>query len=129
MPSHFMLLDALPLTANGKLDRKALAIPKRAGGKPYVEPVTPIEKNLAALWQQILNVERVGLHDNFFELGGDSLTAAVMVAIFPAHLGIELPLGSLFEAPTIADLAVLAERLSSKSLDPIGVMLPLRTVR
>ena len=128
MPSSFMVLDAMPLTPNGKLDRKSLAVPERAGRMDYAEPVTPVEKKLAALWQEILNVERVGLHDNFFELGGDSLSAAVMSALFPEHLEVELPLGSVFEAPTIADLAVLVERLSSESLDPIGVMLPLRTV-
>jgi L-serine---[L-seryl-carrier protein] ligase len=129
MPSSFMVLDAMPLTLNGKLDRKSLAVPERAGRMDYAEPVTPVEKKLVALWQEILNVERVGLHDNFFELGGDSLTAAVMAALFSEHLQVELPLGSVFEAPTIADLAVLVERLSSKSLDPIGVMLALRTVR
>jgi enterobactin synthetase component F len=128
MPSSFMLLDVMPLTPNGKLDRKSLAVPERAGRMEYAEPVTPVERKLAALWQEILKVERVGLHDNFFELGGDSLTAAVMSALFPEHLDVELPLGSVFEAPTIADLAVLVERLSSASLDPIGVMLTLRTV-
>jgi enterobactin synthetase component F len=128
MPSSFMLLDVMPLTPNGKLDRKSLTVPERAGRMEYAEPVTPVEKKLAALWQEILKVERVGLYDNFFELGGDSLTAAVMSALFPEHLDVELPLGSVFEAPTIADLAVLVERLSSASLDPIGVMLTLRTV-
>jgi enterobactin synthetase component F len=128
MPSSFMLLDAMPLTPNGKLDRKSLAVPERLGQMDYTEPVTPVEKKLAALWQEILNLERVGLHDNFFELGGDSLSAAVMSALFPEHLEVELPLGSVFEAPTIADLAVLVERLSNASLDPIGVMLALRTV-
>jgi enterobactin synthetase component F len=128
MPSTFIVLDAMPLTLNGKLDRKSLAVPERAGRTDYAEPVTPVEKKLAALWKEILNVERVGLHDNFFELGGDSLTAAVMAALFPEHLQIELPLGSVFEAPTIADLAVLVERLGGESPDPIGVMLALRTV-
>jgi enterobactin synthetase component F len=129
IPSSFMVLDAMPLTQNGKLDRKSLAVPERVARIAYAEPVTPVEKKLAALWQEILNLERVGLHDNFFELGGDSLTAAVMAALFPDHLQMELPLGSLFEAPTIADLAGLVERVSNESLDPIGVMLALRTVK
>jgi enterobactin synthetase component F len=128
MPSSFLLLDAMPLTPNGKLDRRSLAVPERVGRMDYAEPVTPVEKKLAALWQEILKVERVGLHDNFFELGGDSLSAAVMSALFPEHLQVELPLGSVFEAPTIADLALLVERLSSETQDPIGVMLALRTV-
>jgi L-serine---[L-seryl-carrier protein] ligase len=129
MPSRFMSLDAMPLTPNGKLDRKALPAPERVAHKCYVEPVTAIEKKLAALWQQILNVEEVGLHDNFFELGGDSLSAAVMVANCAAYVGVELPMGSLFEAPTIADLAAVIERLTGESLDPLNVMLPLRKVR
>ena len=129
MPSSFVVLDAMPLTPNGKLDRKSLAIPERADRMAaYAEPVTPVEKKLAALWQEVLNVERVGLHDNFFDLGGDSLSAAVMAALFPEHLQVEIPLGSVFEAPTIADFAVLVEQLSSETLDPIGVMLALRTV-
>lgn len=129
MPSRFMLLDAMPLTPNGKLDRKALPIPERVVRKCYVEPVTVIEKKLAVLWQQILNVEEVGLHDNFFELGGDSLGAAVMVANCATDLGVELPMGSVFEAPTIADLAARIEGLTGKSLDPLNVMLPLRKIR
>ena len=129
MPSSFIVLDAMPLTPNGKLDHKSFSVPERASPMAYAEPVTEVEKKLAALWQEILNVERVGLFDNFFELGGDSLSAAVMSALFPEHLEVELPLGSVFEAPTIADLAVLVERISSESLDPIGVMLTLRTVR
>ena len=128
MPSSFTSLDAMPLTLNGKLDRRSLAVPERVGRMEYAEPVTPVEKKLAALWQEILNVERVGLHDNFFELGGDSLTAAVMSSLFPEHLQVELPLGSVFEAPTIADLAVLVERLGSDNRDPISVMLTLRSV-
>jgi enterobactin synthetase component F len=128
MPSSFMVLDAMPLTLNGKLNRKSLAVPERAARMAYAEPVTEVEKKLAVLWQEILNVERVGLHDNFFELGGDSLSAAVMAAVFPEHLQVELPFGSVFEAPTIADLAGMVERVSTESLDPIGVMLALRTV-
>jgi enterobactin synthetase component F len=128
MPANFMVLDAMPLTPNGKLDRKALPMPQRTSRNVYADPITPTEKKLAELWQQILGVERVGLHDNFFELGGDSLNVAEMVAQFSAHFEIELPLGSLFEAPTIADLAVLVERLSSADIDPLAVMLPLRIV-
>lgn len=128
MPANFVMLDAMPLTPNGKLDRKALPVPERASRNAYSEPVTLTEKKLAALWQQILKVERVGLHDNFFELGGDSLTAAEMIAHFPARFQMELPLGSLFEAPTIANLAALIERLSTEDVDPLGIVLPLRKV-
>jgi enterobactin synthetase component F len=126
MPASFMVLDAMPLTPNGKLDRKALPIPARAGRNVHAEPVTPAEKKLALLWQQVLKVERVGLHDNFFDLGGDSLKAAEMAAQFPAWFEMELPLGSLFEDPTIPALAAVIERLGSEHIDPLGVVLPLR---
>lgn len=126
VPRRVMVMDWLPLTPNGKLDRKALPVPERATRAVYTQPITPTEKKLAALWQEILRVDDVGLHDNFFELGGDSLTAAEMSAAFPAQFGMELPLGSVFEAPTIADLAARVEQLGSESADPLGVILPLR---
>ena len=120
------MLDSLPLTASGKLDRKELPMPECASRQAYVEPVSATERKLAALWQQVLKAGRVGLHDNFFEMGGDSLNAAEMAALFPEWFGMELPLGSVFEAPTIAALAALIESLSSESHDPLSVVLPLR---
>lgn len=128
LPSNIMLLEALPLTPNGKLDRKALPIPERAVRRLYAEPVTPTERKLAALWQQILNLEQVGLHDNFFDLGGDSLRAAELAAVFPSAFDRDLPLGSVFEAPTIAELAAVVERLTGQYADPLSLVLPLRTV-
>jgi enterobactin synthetase component F len=129
MPDSFMVLDTMPLTPNGKLDRKALPIAKCTSRNTYVEPVTPNEKKLAALWRQILKVERVGLHDNFFELGGDSLNAAEMAALFPAWFQTELQLGSLFEAPTVGTLVKVIERYrNSEYIGPLSVMLPLRKV-
>jgi enterobactin synthetase component F len=126
VPAHFMSIDAMPLTPAGKLDRKALPMPARSrAATAYAEPVTDIERKLAALWQQVLGVERVGLHDNFFQLGGDSLSAVEMIARFPEHLGMELPLASLFEASTIAGLAAYLQRAEAKS-DPLGAVLPLR---
>jgi enterobactin synthetase component F len=126
VPRGIMLLDALPLTPNGKLDRKALPVPERATRELYTQPITPTEKKLAALWQEILRVDAVGLHDNFFELGGDSLSAAELSAIFPSQFGMELPLGSIFEAPTISELAARVEQFRSKAVDPLNVVLPLR---
>ena len=129
IPAHFMVIEAMPLTPNGKLNRKALpAIEETRSDNHYVEPVTLVQKKLASLWQQILRVERIGLHDNFFDLGGGSLNAAEMVAHFPALFKMELPLGTLFEAPTIADLAILVESLSSENSGTLGVVLPLRKV-
>ena len=125
LPAHFVALDALPLTPTGKLDRKALPAPVRTQRMAYAAPMTDMEKRLADLWRQVLRVERIGLHDNFFQLGGDSLSAAEMIARFPEHFGMELPLSSLFEASTIAGLAAYLQRTESKS-DPLGAVLPLR---
>ncbi|MFC3650597.1 amino acid adenylation domain-containing protein [Dyella humi] len=127
VPTHIMSIDAMPLTPIGKLDRKALPMPARTPvTTAYAEPVTDIERKLAALWQQVLGVERVGLHDNFFQLGGDSLSAVEMIARFPEHFGMELPLASLFGgASTIAGLAAYLQRAEAKS-DPLGAVLPLR---
>ena len=126
LPSSFTVLDALPLTPNGKLDRRALPAPDRVARAAFVEPSTPVERKLAQLWQRLLGIERVGLHDNFFELGGDSLTAAEMAVGFPAEFGVELPLGSLFEAPTVANLAAFVERLGGEHDDPLGEVIVLR---
>ena len=125
LPANFMALDSMPLTASGKLDRKMLPTPERASRNHHAEPVTETQKKLAALWQQVLKIGRVGLHDNFFELGGDSLNAAEIAAQFPEWFEMELPLGSLFEAPTIAALAALIEGRSEQS-GPLSVVLPLR---
>lgn len=129
VPRRIMTLDALPLTPNGKLDRKALPVPERATRALYTQPITPTEKKLAALWQEVLRVDTVGLHDNFFELGGDSLSAAELSAIFPSQFGMELPMGSVFEAPTIAELAARVEQFRSEPVDPLGIVLPLRRGR
>jgi enterobactin synthetase component F len=126
VPDSFTILKAMPLTPNGKLDRKALPVPKRESSGIHVEPVTQTEKKLARIWREILNLERVGLHDNFFDLGGDSLSAAEFIAHFPAYFEMELPMGSLFEAPTIASLAALIERLRHEDSDLFGEVLTLR---
>jgi enterobactin synthetase component F len=121
-----MVLDTLPLTPNGKLDRRALPSPERATRALYTQPVTPTEKKLATVLQELLRVDVVGLHDNFFDLGGDSLTAAELCAAFPSHFGLELQLANIFEAPTIAELAARVDVLASESTDPLHVILPLR---
>ncbi|WP_242110107.1 amino acid adenylation domain-containing protein [Luteimonas aquatica] len=125
IPSSFTPLDALPLTPNGKLDRKALPAPERVRRAAYVPPATEVEARLVALWQDIFGLERIGIHDNFFELGGDSLTAAEMIARSSAYFSRELPLASLFEAATIAQLAVHLQRARHED-DPLAAMLPLR---
>ena len=112
IPSVFVPLDAFPLTANGKVDRGAL--PRIDGHRPelqapYVEPQTEIERTIAAVWREVLNLEEVGIHDNFFELGGHSLSAFQAFSRLKSAFQLELPLRSIFEATTVADLAELVE--------------------
>ncbi|RKG86299.1 hypothetical protein D7V97_43360, partial [Corallococcus sp. CA053C] len=113
VPAAFVPLEALPLTSNGKVDRKALPVPEASSRThAYEAPVTPLEEKLAGLWSEVLRVPTVGRTDNFFELGGHSLLATQLVARVRAALDVELPLRALFEAPTVA---ALAERLQQAS--------------
>ncbi|WP_198299747.1 non-ribosomal peptide synthetase [Tumebacillus avium] len=111
VPSAFVMMDALPLTPNGKIDRNALPTPEitRDGLAEFVAPRTPLEEQLAAIWSELLGVERVGIEDNFFALGGHSLLATQAVSRIRQHVGVEVPLRVLFEQPT---LAALSEHLS-----------------
>jgi acyl carrier protein len=112
VPSAFVFLDALPLTENGKVDRKALPQPdftRREVDVPFVAPRPGTEATLAALWTSLLGVERVGVSDNFFDLGGDSILAAQMMRRAGLALGVELPLRRLLEARTLSALAELFE--------------------
>jgi amino acid adenylation domain-containing protein len=113
VPSAFVLLDALPLTPNGKIARRALPVPERARpelGTTYAAPRSELEEMLADLWTELLDVERVGVHDDFFELGGDSLTVTRLVSNLRSTLEIEVPIATLFEVHTIAELAVEVEK-------------------
>jgi len=107
VPSAFVLLDALPLSPNGKLDRRALPAaealrPELENG--YVEPRTAEERVLARIWTDVLKVDKIGVQDNFFELGGDSLLALQVLSRVREVFDVELPLRFLFEAPTISHL-------------------------
>src|SRR6185295_11017819 len=107
VPAAFVRLDALPLTANGKLDRRALPEPQgdAYGRREYEEPRGEIEQALAQIWQELLGVPRVGRHDHFFELGGHSLLAVQVAVRIRNRFQLHLPLRDLFSAPTIARLA------------------------
>lgn len=106
-PETILILKSLPLTLNGKVDRKALPAPERASSrKPYVAPSGPVEETIAQIWQSVLKVERVGVHDNFFELGGHSILATRVISRMRGAFGVELRLlRKLFETPTIAELS------------------------
>ncbi|TFY88194.1 non-ribosomal peptide synthetase [Pseudomonas nabeulensis] len=104
VPATFVHLDALPLSPNGKLDRKALPTPDAVGGRDYVAPQGDTEIALASLWAELLNVERVGRHDNFFELGGHSLLAVSLMGRM-RDMGLSADVKVLFAQPTLAALA------------------------
>jgi acyl carrier protein len=108
VPSVFVFMDALPLSANGKLDRKALPAVSHSRlelGHEYVAAESPTELELARLWSITLGLETIGIHDNFFEVGGHSLLATQLVSNIRETFDIELPLRAIFETPTIARLA------------------------
>ncbi|WP_394829003.1 amino acid adenylation domain-containing protein [Pendulispora albinea] len=109
VPSAFVLMDALPLTGNGKLDRRALAPPETVGAGALLDqaPAGDIERALAAQWQELLGCREVGRHDDFFKLGGHSLFAVQAIARVEAAFGVQVPLRSLFEQPTLAAFATL----------------------
>jgi amino acid adenylation domain-containing protein len=112
VPATFVMLEALPLTPSGKVDRRALRVPSAL--RPtvedvYVAPRTPTEQQVAAIWCHLLSLERVGIHDNFFELGGHSLLAMQLLSRVRDATHIEVSLFSFFETPTVAGMAATVE--------------------
>ncbi|MHB2053508.1 phosphopantetheine-binding protein, partial [Pseudomonas sp. VEM90] len=93
IPAHWVALAQMPLSPNGKLERRALPAPESGAGRgQYRAPVTDLEQRLAAIWQEVLQVERIGLDDDFFELGGHSLQLVMVQTRLRTQLGIDLPL-------------------------------------
>jgi amino acid adenylation domain-containing protein len=127
VPSTIIFLQSLPLTPNGKVDRLVLPDPGKsrpALETPFVEPGNSIEEELAKAWSEVLDLDRVGIQDDFFSLGGDSLTAGRITSKVMQAFGVELPIKTIFEHPTIAGLAVLiaedqAKQASDQVLDLI----------
>jgi amino acid adenylation domain-containing protein len=110
VPAAFVFLEALPLTPNGKIDRTALPAPWPARPElsiPYVAPQTPLEEELARIWAQVLGLDRVGIHDNFLDLGGHSIAGAQVISRIINSFRLEIPAHSLFQAPTVAEMARL----------------------
>nr|UXE44293.1 linear gramicidin synthase subunit D [uncultured bacterium] len=113
VPSAFVMLQALPLSPNGKVDRKALPAPEgmRAElGSVYEAPRNETEEALAAIWSQLLRIERVGIHDNFFDLGGHSLLVTQLISRVRDRFGVEIPVHGVFDARTLESMAAYLSR-------------------
>jgi thioesterase domain-containing protein/acyl carrier protein len=134
VPSLFVFLETMPLTANNKVDRNALPPPASSFSDERIRsgPRDPMEVQLTALWQQVLDVSKIGIHDNFFDRGGHSLKAAHLFFLLEQVYGRRLPLATLFQAPTIAELAsVLSHEhwtppwQSLVAIQPSGTAIPI----
>ena len=107
LPQHFVVLDQLPLSPNGKVDRKRLPMPAMHAGpvEGFVAPSTHLQRQIAAIWSEVLGVPRVSTHDNFFEVGGQSLKLMRVHHLLREKLQLDIPIVALFQHPTIASLA------------------------
>ncbi|HZI02860.1 MAG TPA: amino acid adenylation domain-containing protein, partial [Archangium sp.] len=126
VPSAFVVLEALPLTANAKVDRKVLPAPEgaRTQSVPYVAPRDEMEQEVARLWSEVLGVERVGVHDDFLSLGGHSLLATRLVSRVRQAFQVELPLKEFFAAPTVEKLSLrLLEAMAQVPADELASMI------
>jgi amino acid adenylation domain-containing protein len=128
LPAHFVMIDAIPLTPNGKIDRRALPKPQDARpdlGAAFVEPQTPLERMLAETWSEVLQIKTVGMDDNFFELGGDSIRSIQMLSK-AQRKGLYFSIQMLFEHQTIRELACALdaqqERFDQVVSEPFGLI-------
>jgi thioester reductase-like protein len=121
IPSSFIVMDAFPLTPNGKVDRKALpAVDELVSfqERPYLAPQGDLEQLLAGVWREVLGAERVGRHDNFFELGGDSIKGILLISRMQERLGKQIDVGALLQAPNVAEMASYLAAGHSIEFDP-----------
>jgi amino acid adenylation domain-containing protein len=129
IPSSFVVLESLPLTANGKVDRRVLRVPELIKSELagcYIAPRTLVEQVLVKIFAEVLGLKHVGIHDNFFELGGHSLLATQLVSRVRDSFGLELPLRSVFEASTIAELSQVLESFKqSNPQSQVPALVPL----
>ncbi|MBO3460460.1 amino acid adenylation domain-containing protein [Aetokthonos hydrillicola Thurmond2011] len=105
LPSAFVVMKTLPLTPNGKIDRRSLPKPRKDRAmltEPYIAPTTLLEKHLAEIWSEVLDIEPIGIHDNFFDLGGHSLLIVQLLSQIERAMQVELPLSYIVKEPTIA---------------------------
>jgi amino acid adenylation domain-containing protein len=125
IPSAFVFLDELPLTPNGKLDRDALPMPdmnRQELDVDFIAPRSLVEQQLAEIWCDVLRINRAGIHDNFFELGGQSLLATQIIIRVGEQFSVDVSLSSLFERPTIAELAGLIENTRARVSNPHPIL-------
>ncbi len=120
LPSEYVVLEEIPLSPNGKVDRRALPPPNQDRREPRlgcVAPRTPVEDLLATIWREVLHIQQISVYDNFFELGGHSLLAIQVSARLRNTINLEIPLHHIFDKPTIAQLAtVIVETLKREEL-------------
>jgi amino acid adenylation domain-containing protein len=121
LPARIVPIAEMPLTASGKINRRALPKPGALqSGAAFEPPRTPSEEQLAAMWTAILKLERVGIHDNFFHLGGNSLLAFQLISRIRDEFEVELPLTRVFETPTLAELSTWISEAADRGLNRIG---------
>ncbi|MFN2285314.1 MAG: phosphopantetheine-binding protein, partial [Anaerolineae bacterium] len=121
IPSAFVLLDAFPLTPNGKVNRSALPAPDWThAAATYTAPRTTAEETLADIWQDVLGIPQVGVHDNFFALGGHSLLATRVISRAQQAFQVSIPLRTIFEAPTVAGLATAVETILIREIEALS---------
>jgi acyl carrier protein len=120
IPSAFVLLDAMPLNSNGKINRSALPLPddfQQFDGGEWVAPDSPIEKKLAEIWAEMFKVDRIGVYDNFFHLGGHSIKAVRVINRINEAFNVNLSVRNVFEEPTIAGLSLVIEETLIERLE------------